>query len=72
MGEGAIEGSAADYEVPAENPYSWVFKYVRYNTTSAPPRDTSSLTGVRRKVEMGLKALSAGTVGDDVAVTNAA
>jgi len=49
MGEGAIEGVAADYEVPADDPFSTVFKYSRFYSLAAPPRDASKLTGVRRK-----------------------
>jgi hypothetical protein len=64
MGEGAIEGVAADYEISQLDPFSHVFKYSRFLALHAAPRDTSSLSGVRRNVD-GLQRAAA-TAGDDV------
>ena len=44
MGEGAIEGEAADYEVAGG--FDTNFKFSRWNRTDAvPPRNVSKLTG---------------------------
>jgi len=47
MGEGAIEGTAADYAVSAQNPYSVEFKFSRFDSTAAPVRDVSKLAGLK-------------------------
>lgn len=44
MGEGAIEGIAADYEVA--EPFATAFKFSRFGAAHAPPRNASLLTGV--------------------------
>ena len=46
MAEGAIEGTAADYEV--DDKFSTQFKYSRFDAISAKPRDVSMLTGTRQ------------------------
>jgi len=69
MGEGAIEGGAADYEIDAKNPFSTAFKYTRFHAEHASPRDLSTLTGVRRSVKGGAAAggVEGATMeGDDV------
>jgi hypothetical protein len=43
MGEGAIEGDAADYEMAA--PFGTSFKFSRFGLTSAKPRDATLLAG---------------------------
>jgi hypothetical protein len=48
QGEGAIEGVIADYRVAA--PFATTFKYSRFDAVSAPHRDTSKLTGLKRHV----------------------
>jgi len=45
MGEGAIEGVAADYEMADK--YGTEFKYSRFGKTSASPRDATALTGLK-------------------------
>lgn len=47
MGEGAIEGSAADYMMA--NKFATEFKYSRYGATTAGPRDVASLSGAKVK-----------------------
>lgn len=47
MAEGAIEGTAADYEM--DDKFSTDFKYSRFNSVAAKPRDVSKLTGVRKE-----------------------
>ena len=47
MGEGAIEGVAADYEMPSK--WATEFKYSRFGKVAAPPRDVSTLTGKKVK-----------------------
>ena len=61
MGEGAIEGSAADYVM--DDKFSTSFKYSRFDATSAKPRDTSKLAG-RKKV--GKATAKAGATPDIV------
>ena len=51
MGEGAIEGAAADYAIDAADPFSTEFKYSRFHATHASPRDVSALTGLRRHIK---------------------
>lgn len=46
MAEGAIEGSAADYEM--DDKFSTQFKYSRFDAITATPRDVSKLKGVRK------------------------
>jgi len=48
MGEGAIEGVAADYAVASNDPYAIDFKYSRFNSKSAAPRDVAKLAGLKR------------------------
>ena len=67
MGEGAIEGVAADYEINAVDPYSPTFKYSRFGATKAAPRDTSKLTGVRRVVGTNMPMMAA-SQGEDEAI----
>jgi len=62
MGEGAIEGAASDYALPLQDPYSPAFKYSRFNTVAAPPRDVSKLAGIKRK---GSESASASATNDD-------
>ena len=50
MGEGAIEGVAADYEIPLSAPFTVDFKYSRFHAREAAPRNISALQGKRRKV----------------------
>ena len=52
VGEGAIEGSAKDYEILATDKFSAAFKYSRWNLAEAPPRNLSSLTGNKRSVKV--------------------
>ena len=49
VGEGAIEGSAKDYEISATDTFSAAFKYSRWNLIEAPPRNISQLTGFKRR-----------------------
>jgi len=71
MGEGAIEGLAADYEISHLDPFSDDFRFSRFDSVAAPPRDTSKLSGVRRKV-VGRERAVAGAEGDDVVVPSVA
>lgn len=48
MGEGAIEGAAADYAISGQDPYSVDFKFSRFDSIAAPVRDISKLAGVKR------------------------
>ena len=43
MGEGAIEGDAADYVMASK--FATDFKFSRFGLTEAKPRDVSKLTG---------------------------
>jgi hypothetical protein len=61
--EGAIEGSAVDYEIDPLNPFSTAFKYSRFGLKRAAPRDASSLTG---KKFPAMKASNAGAINDEV------
>lgn len=45
QGEGAIEGSLADYKLTG--PFSTDFKYSRFNALFAPHRDVTKLSGVK-------------------------
>ncbi|KAL1530902.1 hypothetical protein AB1Y20_001793 [Prymnesium parvum] len=45
MAEGAIEGSASDYRMPSK--FATAFKYSRFDSIAAAPRNTSLLTGVK-------------------------
>jgi hypothetical protein len=52
MGEGAIEGTAKDYEISADvDPYSPAFKFSRWSLAKAAPRDISKLKGKKRSVK---------------------
>jgi len=48
MGEGAIEGVAADYEMASK--FATHFKYSRYGLTQAKPRDISKLVGEKKRL----------------------
>jgi hypothetical protein len=50
MGEGAIEGVPADYEIDRSSPYSTSFKYSRFGLKKAAPRNVTALTGKKRKI----------------------
>ena len=43
MGEGAIEGTAKDYEMSTR--FATSFKYSRFDAVSAQPRSVAALTG---------------------------
>ena len=45
MGEGAIEGTVADYTVAG--PFATEFKFGRFGKAQAPPRDVSKLSAPR-------------------------
>ena len=47
MGEGAIEGVAADYQVADK--FATNFTYSRFGKSEAPPRNVSALTGAKVK-----------------------
>lgn len=64
MAEGAIEGVAADYEVKRDEPFSYKFKYARFDLAYASPRDAKQLSGLHRKVDDG-QVKVAGATGDD-------
>ena len=61
LGEGAIEGVAANYQVASK--FSTDFKYSRWGKVAAAPRDVSALTGL--KVKHAGAAGAAGAVEDD-------
>jgi len=65
MGEGAIEGTAEDYEIDPDSPYSVIFKYTRFYAQHASPRDVSALTGLHRASKVG-GLEKAFTQGDDL------
>jgi len=50
MGEGAIEGVLAEYEINRASPFSTAFKYSRFGLTMADPRNISALSGTKRKI----------------------
>jgi hypothetical protein len=50
MGEGAIEGVLADYEINRAAPFTTAFKYSRFGLTMADPRNISALSGTKRKI----------------------
>ena len=50
MGEGAIEGVLADYAINRADPFSTAFKYSRFGLKMANPRNTSALSGKKRKI----------------------
>ena len=56
MGEGAIEGVAADYEMPSK--WATAFKYSRFGLTAAPPRDPSALSGEKVKRVDGARVIA--------------
>jgi hypothetical protein len=62
MAEGAIEGSAADYEINPLNPFSTNFKYSRFGLKRAAPRDVASLSGKKYPAK---KTASAGAIDDE-------
>ena len=63
MGEGAIEGVAADYVIRRSEPFGTAFKYSRFGATLASPRQSATLTGVHRAINK--PPATAGAVGDD-------
>merc|ERR1712087_390773 len=46
--EGAIEGVYTDYKIDSTNPFSTAFKYSRFDSLAAKPRDVSKLGGDKR------------------------
>ena len=72
MGEGAIEGHAAEYEVGNLDPFAVEFKYSRFYATHARPRDVSALTGVHHHVKAGNGMEGATMQGDDTLVADPA
>ena len=60
MGEGAIEGSANDYEISSADAFSSAFKYSRWGLPEAAPRNISVLTGMKRSVKLEQVALGMG------------
>jgi len=56
QGEGAIEGVLADYKVAA--PFVTAFKYSRFDAVAAPHRDTSKLTGLKRRVGKTVRSVA--------------
>merc|ERR1711975_194274 len=70
MGEGAIEGTAEDYEIDPTNPFDTNFKFSRFGLTHALPRNISSLTGkVITQSKSAAADNSAGAVNDMPNVT---
>jgi hypothetical protein len=67
MAEGAIEGSAVDYEVDPTNPFSTDFKFSRFGLTGrVAPRNISVLSGVVLPVKGKTgAAVAAGILNDD-------
>ena len=64
MGEGAIEGTAKDYEMADK--FSTDFKFSRWGLKVAKPRNVSTLTGVKvKRAQMSLRMASA-SVEDNV------
>lgn len=57
MGEGAIEGVAADYAMASK--FETAFAYSRFGKEAAAPRDVSKLTGVKLPRTDGVKATAA-------------
>ena len=50
MGEGAIEGVPEEYEIDRSAPFSTNFKFSRFDSLVAAPRNTKALTGKKRKI----------------------
>ena len=50
MGEGAIEGVLAEYEINRASPFSTAFKYSRFGLATADPRNISLPSGTKRKI----------------------
>ena len=50
MGEGAIEGTPADYEIQRTAPFSTAFKYSRFGLVKASPRNVSMLSGKKHTI----------------------
>jgi len=66
MGEGAIEGTAKDYEMADK--FATDFKFSRWGLDVAKPRNVSALTGVKvKRAQMlpGMAEASAADVGDE-------
>ena len=72
MGEGAIEGAAADYTIDGAEPFSTEFKYSRFHATHASPRNVSALTGLRRHIKGSGGSEGAAMQGDDTLVAGRA
>uniref|UniRef100_A0A6T9ENE9 Uncharacterized protein n=1 Tax=Haptolina ericina TaxID=156174 RepID=A0A6T9ENE9_9EUKA len=66
MGEGAIEGVPADYEIDRSSPYSTSFKYARFGLTKAAPRNVTALSGKKRKIVKVKGAPSVASMEHDV------
>ena len=62
--EGAIEGTAVDYEIDPKDPHSTKFKYSRFGLTDqrVSPRNVSQLSGIKLPAKFGA---SAGAVNDE-------
>lgn len=66
MGEGGIEGEAANYEIDAKDKFSTAFKYSRFGLTKASPRDVTKLSGAIVVPSAGLGASNiAGAINDE-------
>jgi hypothetical protein len=61
MGEGAIEGVPAHYEINRLTPFSAGFNYSRFDLLIAAPRNVSALGGKKRKIVkvVGFSAMEA-------------
>ena len=64
MGEGAIEGTATDYEMADK--FSSSFKFSRWGLEVAKPRNVSMLTGVKVKRTQTSLGMAVATGEDDV------
>ena len=64
MGEGAIEGTAKDYEMADK--FSTDFKFSRWGLEVAKPRNVSTLTGMQFKRAHASKGMWAASAEDDV------
>jgi hypothetical protein len=64
MAEGAIEGTALDYQIDASDPFSTKFKFSRFGLAKAPPRSVSLLSGRIYPASVH-STLSSGAVDDE-------
>lgn len=62
MGEGAIEGTAKDYEMADK--FATDFKFSRWGLEMAKPRNVSTLTGVKVKRSHMLPGMAESSVAD--------